>query len=60
MQVTKEMKKQYLEMLPLANASESILDNLNETETEVGNLVWVCESVCSYQVNYQVAASHTE
>ncbi|XP_051248915.1 tetraspanin-8 [Dicentrarchus labrax] len=35
--MTKEMKTQYLELLPLANASESTLDNLKETETE-----WHC------------------
>lgn len=39
------MKKHYLEMVNLTNASESFLEAFKVAQIEVGNPVWVCEDV---------------
>lgn len=54
MQVAKEMKKQYLAMLPLGNASESFIDILKEAQMEVGNLVWVCECLYVFMFKFSL------
>lgn len=42
-QAAEELKKQYLDMLPLANASVDFINGLNDVQMEVGDFVRVCE-----------------
>lgn len=58
-QVAKDIKKHYLNTLPLANASESFLDDLVDVQKNVGNLVCVC--MCSSSIFMQfIEKSQTE
>lgn len=45
-QMANHIKRQYLDTLPLANASKSFLDDLTDVQMNVGNLVWVY--VCKF------------
>lgn len=57
-QMADEIKTQYLDKLPLANASESFLDDLTDAQMDVGNLI-ECTCSCS-SFKHFTEKSHTE